>query len=259
MTQSTAATADLKSADSFASRAKLHRRTVGAPDIRLTVRSLDIAMLQMDDTVARTQLRVPALPVFDDTFAAFSHGTVLSGTQGSVAIEDVQPGEMLETHDGPAAKVLWVASSTVLAADTPRPISLIRVMPDSFGMGRPHAFTTFGPAARMLQTPHHLRGTHAGASMLTRLPEFADGTNVIEVTPPTAVRLFHIGCDRHAVINAGGLLMESYHPQLETLQNLSHSMRSVFLSMFPHVTQFADFGPLAHMRAPETQDNRIIA
>jgi len=35
---------------------------------------------------------------------------------------------------------------------------------------------------------------------------------VIEITPPTPTRLFHICQSRHAVINVDGIEMETFHP-----------------------------------------------
>jgi hypothetical protein len=259
MTISTAATADLTTSNSFARRAEAHRQAAGTPDTKIMVRTLDVSALTLDDSVTDTQIRVPAFAIFDDIFAAFTHGTLLSGSTDPVAVEDVRPGDVLQTHNGQLVKVLWVVSSVVDATREQHSMRLTRVMADSFGIGRPQASATFGPAARILQTPHHLRGSQVGAPLLTPIAEFADGMNVIEVTPPVPVRLFHIGLERHAVINAGGMLMESFHPDLNALQSLSQTMRSVYMSVFPHISQLSGFGPLSHTRAPNTQDDRGIA
>jgi hypothetical protein len=132
-------------------------------------------------------------------------------------------------------------------------------MADSFGMGRPSVFVTLGPAARLLQTPHHLRADHSGAPLLTPMSHFVDGTSVISVSPPTPVKLFHVCLDRHAIINVGGLSMESYHPNMQQAQNMTQTMRSLFLSMFPRIIQFADFGPMSHSRTPDNDTGKTAA
>ena len=128
---------------------------------------------------------------------------------------------------------------------------LIRIMADSFGMNRPQSFVTVGPAARLLQTPAHLHGTTGGAPLLTPVQAFVDNVNIIEVVPPTPVRLFHLCLNRHAGILVGGIEMETYHPGTSAVRMVTHAQRNLFLSMFPHVAHVTDFGPLAHPRAPE--------
>ena len=128
---------------------------------------------------------------------------------------------------------------------------LIRIMADSFGQNRPETFVTVGPAARLLQTPAHLRGTTGGAPLLTPAKVFTDNVNIIEVVPPTPVRLFHLCLTRHAAITVGGIEMETFHPGMGATRQVTHAQRDLFLSMFPHIAHITDFGPLAHPRAPE--------
>ena len=88
--------------------------------------------------------------------------------------------------------------------------------------------------------------------MLTPVGAFVDNVNVIEVTPPTAVRLYHICLTRHAAVDVGGLMVETFHPGMGGTRDVTHAQRDLFLSMFPRVFHITDFGPLAHPRAPET-------
>ncbi len=259
MTESTAATADLHAQNTFAARATAHRMTVGATKPTSAVRTFDIAALERDGTLKTSQVRTPVLPLFDNAFSAFAHGTVIQAEHAPIAVEDIQPGDKLRTLQGDNAEVLWIGSSTIAPNETGRETPLMRVMPDSFGMGRPSAFVTFGPAARLLQTPHHLRATQTDTPMLSHMSEFADGTNVIEVSPPAPIRLFHVCLDRHAVINAGGLAMESFHPDLALAQNLPQSVCDLFLSMFPRIDALTDFGPLAYTRTPDRHDRKSAA
>ncbi|UOA28058.1 Hint domain-containing protein [Pseudosulfitobacter sp. DSM 107133] len=215
-------------------------------------RTYEIAALRADGSRMVSQIKAPALPLIESAFSAFARGTVLEGRDGPIAIEDLQPGDWLRTSNGDAAQAVWIGSTTFVPADTGQRTSLIRIMADTFGPARPESFLTVGPSARLLQTPHNLRGTLAsGAQMLTPARDFVDGVNVIEISPPTSVRLFHIGLTRHAAVYAGGMLMETFHPGANATRNVSHSVRDMFLSMFPRISHVTDFGPLAHPRAPE--------
>ncbi len=214
-------------------------------------RQFEIAALRRDGTRYINQIKVPALPLFERAVSAFARGTLLQTPQGEIAIEDLQPGDMLWTQSGAPAKVLWIGAGTFVPADVGHRTSLVRVMSDAFGEGRPDSFLTLGPSARILQTPPHLRGQIGAASLLTPITEFIDGVNVIEVSPPTPVHLFHIVLDRHAAIRAGGLECETFHPGGHATRQVSHAMRDLFLSMFPHIAHITYFGPLAHPRAPD--------
>jgi hypothetical protein len=216
-------------------------------------RTIEVASVSEEAKLNLSQFKVPALPLFDNTFAALAQGSLLSTPQGEVCVEDLQPGDFLNTSSGEPAKVIWIGSSTFVPADPERRMPMIRIMADTFGPGRPSSFLTVGPAARLLQTPHHLRGDeNNGTRIFSMAQEFVDGVNVIEICPPTPVRMFHVCLTRHAAINVGGMEMETYHPGSSATRSVSHSIRDLFLSMFPHISHVSGFGPLAHPRAPET-------
>lgn len=215
-------------------------------------RTIEIAALRRDGSPYIAQMKVPSLPLFESAFSAFARGTTLLSTDGDIAIEDLQPGDRLWTSSGAPARVMWIGSSSFSPSDVAgRRTPLVRIMSDTFGMGRPDSYLTFGPHARILQTPPHLRSQNHKATLLTPVQEFIDMVNVIEITPPTPVKLFHIVLDRHAAIRAGGLECETFHPGSQATRRVSHAMRDLFLSLFPHISHVTDFGPLAHPRAPE--------
>jgi len=216
------------------------------------MRTLDIAALRKDGSSFISQMKVPNLPLFESAFTAFARGTLLQAPDGDVAIEDLQPGDLLWTSGGKPAKVLWIGSSS-FAPVQPHGVRqpLVRIMSDTFGQGRPESFLTLGPNARILQTPPHLRGLTGQKAILTPVQAFVDGVNVIEITPPTPVTLFHIVLERHAAVRAGGLEAETFHPGSQATRRVSHALRDLFLSMFPHISHVSDFGPLAHPRAPD--------
>lgn len=220
--------------------------------VQYGTRLVEIAALRKDGARHISQMSVPALPVFDSAFSAFARGTILQSPDGEIPIEDLQPGDWLWTNAGSPAQVQWIGcSSFQLIGARASSDPLVRIMADTFGEGRPDSFVTLGPNARILQTPSHMRGAASATMLLTSVQEFVDGVNVIEVMPPTAVPLFHVVLDRHAVIRAGGLECETFHPGSNAMRSLSHGLRSVFLSMFPCIAHISEFGPLAHPRAPD--------
>ena len=222
-----------------------------APSNTPAHRVYEVAALRADGSHSIATFKAPALPLFENAFSAFARGAMISAPQGDIAIEDLQPGDWLNTTAGAPAQVVWIGSSQFVPADAGRRMPLIRIMADSFGMNRPQSFVTVGPAARLLQTPAHLHGTTGGAPLLTPVQAFVDNVNIIEVVPPTPVRLFHLCLTRHAAITVGGIEMETFHPGMGATRQVTHAQRDLFLSMFPHIAHITDFGPLAHPRAPE--------
>lgn len=221
--------------------------------VERAMRSFEVASLRADGSHNVSTFKAPALPLFESAFSAFARGVNLATPTGVTPVEDLQLGDWVNTSSGDPAQVIWIGSSNFVPADAGRRMPLTRVMADSFGQARPSSFLTVGPGARLLQTPPHLRGSTGGAPMLTPVNAFVDGVNVIEVTPPTPVRLFHICLTRHAAVDVGGMMMETFHPGMGATRNVSHAQRDMFLSMFPHVSHITDFGPLAHPRAPEIE------
>lgn len=215
------------------------------------VRMADIAARRPDGSTIIGQRRIPTLPKFDQVFAAFAQGTLFQTEHGLVAVEDLQPGDRLNTADGGCEMITWIGSANFSPNDQGDRMHLTRIMADSFGVNRPDTFVSLGSAARMLHRPPHLRGLPNTERMMTPAHVFVDGVNVIEITPPTPVRLFHLSLTRHASVFAGGLEVETYHPGAQPLQSLSHTLRSVFMSIFPHIQQISDFGAMRYPRAPE--------
>ena len=176
------------------------------------VRIADIAAMLSDGSTIIGQRKIPTTPLFDQAFGAFAQGTRFLSPNGYISVEDLRPGDQLNTADGGQETVTWIGSATFSPNDLGDRMRLTRVMSDSFGVNRPQSFVSFGSAARVLQTPADLRGVTGDKKLMTTASRFVDGVNVIEVTPPTPTRLFHIGMRTHSVLISDGLEVESYHP-----------------------------------------------
>ncbi|WP_299958211.1 Hint domain-containing protein [uncultured Roseobacter sp.] len=224
--------------------------TAGTLDVRI----VDVKALRGDGDIITSQHKIPTLPIFENAFSAFARGTPLQTSAGFVAIEDLQPGDRVLTVDGSARQVTWIGSACFAPSDRSRRHVVTRLMADCFGINRPDSFLSLGPAARLLQTPPHLRAETGDKQRMTLASGFVDGVNIIEVTPPTPVRMFHLSLDRHTAVIAGGLEVETYHPGVDPMRPLSHTLQSVFLSLFPHLTDISAFGPMTYDRTDEESD-----
>lgn len=207
-----------------------------------------LSLLPNGDTRSSHHI-APATPLFENCATAFARGTLIQTTQGPMAIEDMLPGDLVECVDADPAKVLWIGS-TMMVPSAPGQAEhmrhLVRIMSDSFGIGRPMPDLLLGPAARLLQDKHAYHLVTGNRRLFLPVLELADGMGLIEVTPPSPVRVYHIALERHAAIRAAGLAVESYHPGEYWVEGVGQNMMNLFLSLFPHISKPEDFGPLAY-------------
>jgi hypothetical protein len=222
-------------------------------------RRIEAASLLPDGTSRLTQHTVPDHPLFLEAAGALARGTVVRTTDGLVAIEDLLPGDELPCKGGRTAQVLWIGSSLIAPAASGSPTALTRVVPDAFGAGRPAADVLAGPAARLLHAQPSLAALTGAAEVLTPLRDFVDGESAVAVTPPAPVRTYHILLARHAVIEAGGLMIESFHPGLRAAETLGPTLRPLFLSLFPHLSDLAEFGAICAPRVSGETLARLTA
>lgn len=200
----------------------------------------------------------PAMPLFEAGFNAFSHGALIATTRGPVAVEDLEPGMMIETAMSGPAKLRWIGSITLIPGAPERsgqlPDKLYRIVPDSFGPGRPAVDVTLGPGARLLdRSPEVCRalGTEAALAPVTMR---ADGETVVEISPVSAMRVYHLSFDAHQVVFANGLEIESFHPGPDASYSLSDEMRLEFLALFPHKSSLSEFGRMLWPRFDHRSD-----
>ena len=210
-------------------------------------RNFEIVAQRPDGSLFIGQDNAPAIPLFEKAFSAFAHGTLVLTSHGEVPVEDLQPGDMIIRADGKPVPLIWIGSSSFVPADTGNRTPLVRFMADSLGSGRPSGFLTFGPIARILHTPSDMRGDATMKKLLTPVRELVDGVNIIEIAPPTPVRLYHICVARHAAVKIGGLEIETFHPGMNATRHLPIAMRDRFLGLFPHINTESDFGPLGRV------------
>lgn len=216
------------------------------------MRKYEVASLGADGHAAYSDHIAPATIAFESAFAAFARGTMISTVNGPCAVEDLAPGVLVETQDGIAQPILWIGRMMLVPTapvTSPAQLKLTRIMADSFGLARPMPDLLLGHAARLARSPAELREYALQTTVLTPPHAFIDGVNVIEITPPSPIALYHIGLGQHAILNAAGLEVESFHPGLTLLRDMGHNARALFLSLFPHIHGEDGFGALCQPRA----------
>ncbi|PVA05905.1 hypothetical protein DC363_13500 [Thalassorhabdomicrobium marinisediminis] len=193
----------------------------------------------------------PAHAAFEDSFAALARGALIKTRRGIVAIEDILPGDEVNTVTNGFQPVQWRGSMTLVPnvqGQNPRMGRLIRLASDALGIGRPMPDLLLGPSARLYHRSPTLERVTGHPAAFVPAVDFVDGVNVVEVTPQTSVQVFQLGFTNHERFVVNGVEVDSHNPGARHELNLRGEMLALYLSLFPHVTRIEDFGMLMHPR-----------
>lgn len=224
------------------------------------MRKYEVAALLPDLTVSFTQHVAPASPFFEESASAFARGTLIETVRGPTAIEDLVPGDYIETADG-AEPVTWIGSTTYVPGHDNEATTLThmtRITTDAFGMGQPPMDVLLGPAARMVVRHPRLAALLGKDCVLSRVKDYVDGDRFLQISPIGTVQLYHLMVQRHTTIRIGGIELETYHPGNTAGQSLGHNMRALYLSMFPNLSDLDDFGQVNMTRTTREVVDSLI-
>jgi len=215
-------------------------------------RRYEVSYLASNGDVKEFQRVAPATPLFEDAFSALGRGALVSTAEGHTAVEDLQPGAIVETAAGPRP-LLWIGSMTVFPesgdlsaiSQGREPQRLMRLAADAFGFGRPGPDLMLGPRARLLYRNRNCLDLVGSDTAFAPARAFVDGVNVVEVTPVSPQRVWQLCFEGQQTYFANGIEVESFHPGLQAEALHDREMGALFLALFPHVTVLDGFGPMS--------------
>lgn len=220
--------------------------TAGAIRSVLRMREAQIAWLTPDGRVEEAGREIPAMPLFLETCSAVARGTLVAVPGGAAAVEDLMPGDMVDTVTGGPQQVVWKGSILVRPGGQRRSDAddrLYRLPADAMGPGRPLPDLMLGGGAMVcLRTPA-VRGRTGAAGALLPVSALADGSAIFSVTPAATVEVFHIAFASHHTFRANGVEIESFHPGTDLGLRLPRELVGAYLALFPHLNG-GGFGPL---------------
>lgn len=226
-------------------------RPDGRPDTRPVrvmplMRRIEAACLSPSGADIIVSRIVPAIGAFEDAFSAFSRNTLLSTERGLIAVEDLWPGDRVKTVLNGFQTLIWKGSTMVVPAangQDPAMGRMTRITADGLGIARPMPDLVLGPRARMVHRAPGVQTLTGQDAALIPVRDFIDGMAVIELTPPTAVQVFHLGFAAHERVLANGVEVETFHPGPAHAIGLRGDLLALYLSCFPHMADLAAFGP----------------
>lgn len=170
-----------------------------------------------------------------DTFVAcFVAGNQVRTQAGNVNIENLRPGQLVETIDGANQTVRLVLKRELSAADLENTnLRPVRITAGAMGQGLPHRDLLVSPQHRMLVSgPTCLRvfgedEALVSARKLTELPGVYVDMDVEHVT------YVHLVFDQHEIIYAEGAPSESFFLGTQAIDSLSEDAREELMQLFP--------------------------
>ena len=174
----------------------------------------------------------------------FTPGTRIETPEGPRLVEDLRPGDLVQTRDDGAQEIQWVGSRRMSGARLfamPR-LRPVRIRTGALGVDRPDQELLVSPEHRML-----IKGDVAQA--LFNTPEVLisarDLINNQTISVDLAVRevtYIHVLLPRHQILWANGVETESFHPASTALSTLADEDRARLLEMYPNF----DYEPHAY-------------
>lgn len=165
----------------------------------------------------------------------FTKGTRLLTPDGPRRIEDLRPGDMVQTRDNGPQEILWAGDRRMSGArlHVMPHLRPIRIRSAAFGMGQPEGDLIVSPHHRML-----IRGRAAEALFGTSevLVAAEDLLNDLSVTIDRQLRevtYVHILLERHQIVWANGIQTESFHPSNTSLDMIDPGQRQALLDVVP--------------------------
>ena len=167
----------------------------------------------------------------------FAPGTRLATPQGARAIQDLRPGDLIQTRDNGAQPILWtghrrMSGARLYAMPHLRPI---RFKAGALGVGRPDEDLLVSPQHRMLLRGPAAQALFSTPEVLVAAEDLINDATICVDHALREVTYIHVMLEAHNVVWANGLETESFHPSNTALDMLDPVQRDVLLGLLPGI------------------------
>ncbi|MGH1368465.1 MAG: Hint domain-containing protein [Maritimibacter sp.] len=167
----------------------------------------------------------------------FTPGTRIRTDHGDVAIQDIRPGDKVQTKDNGFQDVRWIGTKRVsgarlFAMPELRPIRLRR---GALGVDRPDEDLIVSPLHKMLVQGARAQALFNTDEVLVTARDLIDDRLVIRDHTMSSVTYVHLLLDQHEVVFANGLETESFHPGPDSLAAVEDDQRNTLFQQMPEL------------------------
>ncbi|PCJ07205.1 MAG: 2,3,4,5-tetrahydropyridine-2,6-carboxylate N-succinyltransferase [Rhodobacteraceae bacterium] len=158
----------------------------------------------------------------------FVAGSLIRTPYGEVTVEDLQPGDLVETRDDGAQPIRWIGSRLVQAEGDFAPIHIRK---GTFGS---HRDLLVSPQHRVLVRDSLAELLFGEAEVLVAAKDLLNDRSVTR-RPGGEVTYVHLMFDQHQVIFSEGLETESFLPGPQTTNLLEQPIVDEICALFPEL------------------------
>ena len=163
-----------------------------------------------------------------DTIPCFVSGTMILTPDGEVAVETLQPGDLVMTHDEGPQPLRWIGQRTVPAKASFAPVRI-----DAGTIGD-HRTLLVSPQHRVLIRDSLAELLFGEAEVLVAAKDLVNDKSV-RIQEGGDVTYVHLLFDRHQVIFSEGLTTESFLPGPQTSHAFEQDIVDEICALFPEI------------------------
>ncbi|HEX9859351.1 MAG TPA: Hint domain-containing protein, partial [Paracoccaceae bacterium] len=163
-----------------------------------------------------------------NSIPCFVAGTRILTPGGEVAVEDLQPGDLVMTHDDGPQPLRWIGQRRVAAEGSFAPI---RIRAGAFGA---HRTLLVSPQHRVLIRDSLAELLFGEQEVLVAAKDLVNDRSVT-VRAGGEVDYVHLLFDRHQVVYSEGLATESFLPGPQTTRSFENAIVEEICAIFPEI------------------------
>jgi hypothetical protein len=179
------------------------------------------------------------LRAVDYTFAGgiicFAAGTLIATENGNIPVENLTPGQRVQTRDDGAQVLEWIGQSHLDKIDLQfRPaLRPIRIKAGALGDGMPARDLVVSPQHRILIRSAIALRMFAQKEVLVAAKHLVGLDGIAVATDIDDVTYYHVMCAKHQIIISEGAATESLYAGPEALKSVSPTARAELYALFP--------------------------
>ena len=169
----------------------------------------------------------------------FASGTMIDTRHGPRRIEELQPGDMIRTHDNGLQRLRWIGTVTLTRDQLQQRPNLrpIRIRAGALAPGIPAQDLTVSPQHRMLIRSSLCVRLFGEVEILVAAKHLLALPGIEVADPPEGIQYWHMLFDRHEIVHSNGAWSESLFTGPQALKSLSPAARREIFSLFPELAR----------------------
>ena len=167
----------------------------------------------------------------------FGAGTKILTAKGYREIDTLEIGDEVMTRDNGLQAIRWIGSTSIPAAAMQNDPNLrpVKIAAGTFGENMPETDLTVSRQHRILVEDWRAQVLFDSERVLVPAHSLVNDTTVTNGATDEGVTYFHVVFDEHEVIDAQGLMTESFHPCRATVLGMAPEARVELFKLFPEL------------------------